>query len=143
MSMAEQIEIQYMPVMLSRTVISYCGVVALCLSAVGLFSALSYYVKTRTREIGIRMALGAQLNSVLQLIIGQGVTMSLTGVAAGLLLALGTTRLLAGWVYGIRVMDYLTFALASLLLLIVAITASYFPAQRAAKMDPIVALRQE
>jgi putative ABC transport system permease protein len=143
MSMAAQIEIQYMPVMLSRTVISYCGVIALCLSAVGLFSALTYYVKTRTREIGIRMALGAQLQSVLELIIGQGLTMSLTGVAVGLLLAVGTTRLLAGWLYGIRLMDYLTFAIASLLLLTVAIAASYLPAQRAAKVDPIVALRQE
>lgn len=143
MSMAEQIDIQYMPVMLSRTVISYCGVIALCLSAVGLFSTLTYYVKTRTREIGIRMALGAQLESVLELIIGQGIRMSLAGVGMGLLLAVGTSRLLAEFLYGIRVMDYLTFALASLLLLAVAIAASYFPAQRAAKVDPIVALRQE
>jgi predicted permease len=143
MSMAEQIKINYMPVMLSRTVISYCGIVALCLSAVGLFSVLTYYVKTRTREIGIRMALGAQLKSVLQLIIGQGIAMSLVGVSAGLVLAVGTTRLLATWLYGIRAKDYLAFVFASLLLFMVAIAASYLPARRAAEVDPIVALRQE
>lgn len=143
MSMADQIETQYMPVMLSRTVISYCGIIAVCLSAIGLFSVLTYYVKTRTREIGIRMALGAQLKSVIQLIIGQGITMSLTGVAAGLLLAVGTTHLLAAWLYGIRAMDYLAFAIASFLLLVVAIAASYLPARWAAEVDPIIALRQE
>jgi len=143
MSMADQIDVTYMQVMLSRTVISYCGMIALCLSAVGLFSVLTYYVKTRTREIGIRMALGAQLNTVLQLILAQGMRMSVAGVAAGLLLAVGTTRLLAAWLYGIRAMDYLAFAVASLLLFVVAIAASYLPARRAAEVDPIVALRQE
>ena len=143
MPMSEQIEVEYMPVMLSRTVISYCGIIALCLSAVGLFSVLTYYVKTRTREIGIRMALGAQLKSVLQLIIGQGITMSLAGVAAGLLLAVGTTRLLGAWLYGIRGMDYFAFVVASLLLFMIAMAASYLPARKATKVDPIVALRQE
>ena len=89
------------------------------------------------------MALGAQLKSVIQLIIGQGITMSLTGVAAGLLLAVGTTHLLAAWLYGIRAMDYLAFAIASFLLLVVAVAASYLPARWAAEVDPIIALRQE
>ena len=100
-------------------------------------------MKTRTREIGIRIALGAQLKSVLQLIIGQGMKMSLAGVAVGLALAVGTTRLLAAWLYGIRAMDYLAFGMASLLLLLVAMAASYWPARRAAQVDPIIALRQE
>jgi len=143
MSMAEQVEATYMPVMLLCQVISYSGIIALTLSAVGLFSILTYYVKTRTREIGIRIALGAQLKSVLQLIIGQGMKMSLAGVAAGLALAVGTTRLLAAWLYGIRTMDYFAFGIASSLLLIVAMAASYLPARRAAEVDPIVALRQE
>jgi len=143
MSMAEQIEIQYMPVMLSRTVISYCGIIALCLTAVGLFSVLTYYVKTRTREIGIRIALGAQLRGVLQLIIGQGITMCLVGIAAGLLVAVGATHMLAAWLYGIRALDYLAFGAAAILLFLVAIAASYLPARRAAEVDPVVALRQE
>ena len=143
MSMVRQIETQYMSVMLSRTVIAFAGVIALCLSAIGLFSVLTYYVRTRTREIGIRMALGAQITSVLQLIIGQGMAMSLTGVAAGLLLAIGITRLLAAWLYGVRSMDAMTFAAAAALLFAVAIAASYLPARRAAEVDPIIALRQE
>ena len=143
MTMAEQIEINYMPVLLSRNVISYCGIIALCLSAVGLFSVLSYYVKTRTREIGIRMALGADLKNVLQLIIRQGMRMSLAGVVAGLLLAAGTTRVLAAWLYGTRAADYLAFVVASLVLFLVAMAASYLPARRAAAVDPMIALRQE
>jgi predicted permease len=143
MSMMRQIETHYMPVMLSRTVIAFAGIVALCLSAIGLFSVLTYYVRTRTREIGIRMALGAQITNVLQLIVGQGITMSLAGVAAGLLLALGVTRLLAAWLYGVRAMDALTFAAAATLLFAVAVAASYLPARRAAEVDPIIALRHE
>ena len=143
MSMSQQIDAQYMPVMLSRTVVSYSGIVALCLSAIGLFSVLTYYVKTRVREIGIRMALGAQISSVLRLVIGQGLAMSLMGVGAGLVLAVGATRLLAAWVYGTRAIDPGTFALAALLLFIVAVAASYLPARRAAEVDPIIALRQE
>ena len=143
MSMIEQMKTSYMPVMLSRTVISYCGIIALCLSAVGLFSLLTYYVRTRTREIGIRMALGAQITNVLQLIIGQGVAMSLAGVAAGLILALGVTRLLAAWLYGVHAMDAITFAGAATLLFAVSVVASYLPARRAAEVDPIIALRQE
>ena len=143
MSMAEQVEITYMPIMLLRQVISYSGIIALSLTALGLFSVLTYYVKTRTREIGIRIALGAQLRCVLKLIVAQGMKMSLAGVAVGLGLAVGTTRLLAAWLYGIRTMDYLAFGMASSLLLMVAMAASYLPARRAAEVDPIIALRQE
>lgn len=143
MSMAEQIDTEYMPVMLSRSVISYCGIIALWLSAVGLFSVLTYFVRTRTREIGIRMALGAQVSAVLQLVIGQGLAMSLAGVGGGLLLALAATRLLSAWLYGVRAMDYMTYAAASLLLFAVAIAASYLPARRAAEVDPMIALRHE
>lgn len=143
MSMVEQIDSEYMPVMLSRTVVSYSGIVALCLSAIGLFSVLTYYVRTRTREIGVRMALGAQISSVLRLVIGQGLAMSLAGVAAGLILAIGATRLLAAWLYGLHTADFLMFAIAAALLLLVATAASYLPARRAAEVDPMIALRQE
>ncbi|HVH89646.1 MAG TPA: ABC transporter permease [Terriglobales bacterium] len=143
MSMSEQIAAQYMPVILSSSVISYCGMIALCLSAVGMFSVLTFYVRTRTREIGIRMALGAQISSVLRLVVGQGFAMSVSGVAAGLILALATTRLLAAWLYGVRALDFATFALAAILLFAVAIAASYLPARRAAEVDPMIALREE
>ena len=143
MSMIEQIEAEYMPVMLTRSVMSYCGVIALCLSAVGLFSVLTYFVRTRTREIGIRMALGAQISSVLRLIIGQGLAMSVAGVTAGLVLALVATRFLAAWLYGVRTLDLGSFLGAAGLLLAVALIASYLPARRAAQVDPMIALRQE
>jgi putative ABC transport system permease protein len=122
---------------------SYCGVIALCLSAVGLFSVLTYFVRTRTREIGIRMALGAQISSVLRLIIGQGLAMSVAGVTAGLVLALVATRFLAAWLYGVRTLDLGSFLGAAGLLLAVALIASYLPARRAAQVDPMIALRQE
>jgi predicted permease len=143
MSMVKQIEAEYMPVMLSRSVMSYCGMIALCLSAIGLFSVLTYFVRTRTREIGIRLALGAQIENVLRLVIGQGLKMGIAGVAAGVLLSLAATRLLAAWLYGTRSLDIATFVAAAGLLLAVAVAASYLPARVATKVDPIVALRQE
>jgi predicted permease len=143
MPMIDQIEAEYMPVMLSRSVISCCGSIALCLSAVGLFSVLTYFVRTRTREIGIRMALGAQISVVLRLIIGQGLAMGLAGIGVGLVLALAAMRLLAAWLYGLRSIDIGSFLGAAVLLLVVALAASYLPARRAAQVDPIIALRQE
>ena len=141
--MTAQVETEYMPVMLSRSVISYAGIIALCLSAVGLFSILTYWVRTRTREIGVRMAMGAQISEVVRLVVEQGFAMAISGVAAGLLLAAASTRFLASWLFGLRAMDFSVFAIAALLLLLVAAVASYMPARRAAQVDPMVALRQE
>ncbi|HKT24501.1 MAG TPA: ABC transporter permease [Terriglobales bacterium] len=143
MSMVKQIETQYMPVMLSRLVISCCGVIALCLSAIGLFSVLTYSVRTRTREIGVRMALGAQIGALLRMIVREGLTTSLVGIGAGVILALATTRLLAAWLFGLQALDFLAFAGAASVLLLVAAAASYLPARTAAAVDPMVALRQE
>ena len=143
MSMVRQIETQYMPVMLARFVISCCGAIALCLSAIGLFSVLTYSVRTRTREIGVRMALGAQIGAVLQMVIRQGLATSLMGIGAGVILALAATRFLAAWLYGLRAADFLIFAVAAGLLLLVAVAASYLPARAAAAVDPLIALRQE
>ena len=143
MSMMKQIETEYMPVMLSRSVISYSGMLALCLSAIGLFSVLTYFVRTRTREIGIRMALGAQSANVLRLIVGQGVGMGLVGIGVGVLLAAGTSRLLAAWLYGVNTMDVGTYVASAALLFIVALAASYAPALRASHVDPMLALRQD
>ena len=129
--------------MLSRSVISYCGILALCLSGVGLFSVLSYSVRMRTREIGIRMALGAQLGNVLRLIVRQGLSMSAIGIGIGIVLAAISTRALAVWLYGVKATDAGTYLGAALLLLVTALVASYLPALRAAQVDPVIALRNE
>lgn len=116
---------------------------ALVLSAVGIFGVMSYAVTRRTREMAIRMALGASGGDVLHLILGEGLGVTLTGITLGLAAAVGLGHVMAGYVYGISSTDPLTLACASLLLIIVALMASYIPARRATRVDPTVALRYE
>jgi len=116
---------------------------SLLLAAVGIYGVASYSVSQRTHEIGIRIALGAQKRDVLKLVVGQGLALILTGVGAGMVAAAGLTRLMTGLLFGIRPMDFTTYASVSLLLTAVAIAASYIPARRAAKVDPMFALRHE
>jgi len=122
---------------------SFFGLLALLLACIGLYGLLSYEVARRTREIGIRMALGADRRDVTRLIIRRGIRLVLVGMAAGVAAGLALTRVLASLLYDVKPTDLPTYLLVSLLLSAVALLASYIPARRATKVDPIVALRYE
>jgi putative ABC transport system permease protein len=123
--------------------IAVLAVVAVTLSAVGIYGIISFTVTQHTREIGIRMALGAQKRDVFKLILGQALVLVLSGTAIGLVAAFALTRLMSSMLSGVSATDTLTFASVTLLLISVAMLASYIPARRATRVDPMVALRYE
>ena len=124
-------------------VLSIFAGAALLLAAIGLYGVISYSVAQRTRELGIRIALGAQRSDVLRLILRQGMTLVAAGVIFGVAASLGLTRLIASLLYGISASDPLTFLLFSVALVLVAFVACWLPARRAARVDPVIALRAE
>jgi ABC-type antimicrobial peptide transport system permease subunit len=117
--------------------------IALLLAGVGIYGVIAYGVQRRRREIGVRMALGAQRGDVLRLVMGQSLTLTAIGIAAGVGAALLLTRFLASLLYSVHPHDPATFAAVAALLTGVALLASYLPARRALRVDPTVALRQE
>ena len=116
---------------------------ALLLAGLGIYGVLSYIVGQRTREVGIRMALGAQKGDVVRAVLRDGAGMTLPGIAIGLVLALGLTRLMSAMLFGVKPTDLLTFVSVAALLCAVALLACYLPARRAAALDPVQALRAE
>jgi len=119
------------------------GAMALALGMIGIYGVISYSVSQRQREIGIRLALGAQVRDVLQMVLSHGAKMALLGVAIGMCGAFALTRLMTNLLFGVSPLDPFTFATVAALLALVALAACYLPARRVTRVDPMVALRYE
>jgi putative ABC transport system permease protein len=119
------------------------GVLAVALAAIGIFGVISYSVRQQTHELGVRVALGARRRHLFRQVVGEGLILGLTGIGLGLCGSLGLTRLMSGLLYAVSPQDLSTFLLVPILLLVVAVLASYLPARRAMLVDPVEALRCE
>lgn len=139
----EQIDLILFPDRLIARLSSFFGLLALALACIGLYGLLSYEVGRRTREIGIRVAVGAQQRDVLRLIIWRGIVLALAGIISGVGIAFAVTRFLASLLYGVRPADPVTFLAVAVLLIAVALAACFIPARRATRVDPMTALRNE
>lgn len=125
---------------LTMILLSVFAGLAVVLACVGIYGVISDLVGQRTQEIGVRIALGAQRQDIWRLVLGQGIRLALAGVAIGIMAALGLTRLMENQLFGVSAHDPLTFAAVGLVLLFVALAACYFPARRAMRVDPMIAL---
>ena len=128
---------------LNTVLLELFAMIALLIAAIGIYGVLSYSVSQQTREIGVRVALGAQRTEVLKLVLREGMTMALAGIGAGLVAGLAVSRVLASLLFGMQARDPLTFAVVAIVLTVVAAAACCIPALRAARVDPVVALRNE
>ncbi len=128
---------------LNSALLAIFAAVALLIAAIGIYGVLSYSVNQRTREIGVRMALGAPRSDVLRMIVGEGMRMGLAGIGAGLVGAFALSRAMASMLFGVQARDPLTFGSVSVILMVISPAACYFPARRATAIDPITALRDE
>ena len=142
-TMEELLGTSLFPARMGAILLGAFGLLALVLAAVGLYGVMSYSVSRRTREIGIRMALGARGGDVLRLVLGESMTLVAVGMLLGLVAAFAATRLLSGFLYGVSPTDPAAFVGIGLLLALVALAASLIPARRAAHVDPLVAFRYE
>lgn len=142
-TMNEHLALALLPARMAATLLAIFGSVALCLAMVGLYGVLAYSVSSRTQEIGVRMALGANRGHVLRLVIRQGMAVVLAGIAAGLLCAFAATRLFSSFLYGVNPWDAAAFGGASLLLAASALAACYLPARKASRLEPMTALRED
>jgi predicted permease len=142
-TLREQLELTLLPSRIAAWTLGGFGALALLLAGIGIYGVVSYGAAQRTREIGVRMALGAKEKDVLGLVLWDGLIVIGAGLAIGLLLAAAATRVIAAFLYGVGATDPLTFVAVPLLLGVVALVASYVPARRAVRVDPLVALRCE
>ena len=142
-TLEQHMQLPLFPARAAGALLGLFGLLALTLAMVGLYGVMAYSVSQRTREIGVRMALGARQRDVLRLVVWQGLRLTLIGMGIGLVAALGVTRVLSSILYGISPSDPISFAAVAGVLTLVALMASYVPARSAARVDPIRALRSE
>jgi predicted permease len=142
-TIAEHMAFALWPSWMGAVILGALGLLALLLASVGVYGVMAYSVSQRQRELGIRMALGAQSSQVLQLVLRQGMLLAGIGLGLGLFAAFGSTRLASTFLYGVNPHDPLIFGVVTSLLAIAAFAACYFPARKALKIDPIIALRSE
>jgi putative ABC transport system permease protein len=128
---------------LSMTLVGLFAGIALLLTVIGIYGVISYTVRQRTHELGIRSALGATPGGILRLVVGEGVKLAIWGAAIGLIASLALSRFIRTFLYGISATDVVTYTSVTLLLITTAVLASYIPARRATRIDPVVALRAE